>query len=336
MRTTEVLKVILENGWKLIREDSSHKILRKGGTNIPFSFHAKDLGATEVKKLAKRYQIPYEAFFAPQLIEKPKPATPVPLPESAQPTKVQRISEGPIQSGARLVFLPVKALAVDRRYQRDLKAAWVRELATRWDDRLLGILVVSERDGGFWILEGQHRVAALMTRGEQERKVPCLSFSNLSLKEEADIYLGRNAARLQTQIAMYHAKLTAEDPIAMRINRIVVETYKYTIGQSGKTNIQAIGALTTLTEWNSLAETFRILDKAWGGEDNKAEHARAVILLGIGAAIRYYGKLLDHDRLAQQLKSYDGTDLIHMAKSRYTAKAVKAPTPTSVTMVAVL
>jgi predicted RNA binding protein YcfA (HicA-like mRNA interferase family) len=333
MHTTEILKVLTDNGWRVIREDGTHKILRKGknGANVPFVFHDKDLGAIQVRKLAKRFGVRIEAFFAPQVLPKPKPM--VTLPESAQPTKPTNITTMKVQSGADLVFLPAKALAVDHRYQRAQNSPWVRELASKWDDRLLGILTVSSRDGGFWILEGQHRIAALMARGEAERKVPCLVFTRLTLKEEADIYLGRSTVRLQTMIAMFEAKVTAEDPHAMAINRIVREVYKLQIGQGGKNNVQAIGTLFRLEELGVLAQTFQVWDRAWGNKVDGTDRTRGPILLAIGVMIRYYGKLLNHDRLGDQLRPFTAPELLHMANSRYAAKTAKTSEPNYIVMV---
>jgi hypothetical protein len=334
VRTAEVLKVLTDHGWAVLREDATHRILRKNGTktNKSFYYHKKELSAVQVRQIAKNFNVKLDAFFAPRLL----PSTePVKLPESPQPGRVTKTVEGPITSGAELLFVPVKSLAVDHRYQRPLNAVWARELANNWRNELLGILTVSKRDGGFWILEGQHRVAALLSRGEGERKVPVLAFDKLTLKEEADIYLGRSTVRMQTSLALFQAKLTAEDPAAVDINRIVVELHKLKIGQSGNNSVAAIAALFELHAWGVLNSSFSIFGEAWGEKPDRGERARQPVLLALGAMVRYYGKLLDHKRLGLQLRPYTGRELIHMALSRVAAKAVRSSTPTYIVMVEV-
>jgi len=192
MKTFEVQKILEQNGWQVIREAGTHKILRRGSNKLPFAFHDRELGVTQIRKLAHRFGVDMEEFFRPAI--QPKPLV---QPKPVEVMTSTGISEGPIAGDARLVFLPVESLQVDHRYQRPLNAQWARWLAENWDDRMLGVLTVSQReDGSFWLLEGQHRSAALVSIGMAERKVPCIAFKNLSVREEADIYLGRNTACL--------------------------------------------------------------------------------------------------------------------------------------------
>lgn len=317
MKTAEVLKVLEDQGWSVIREDGTHKILKKGQVKLPFAYHERELGGPQIRKLAHRFQVDLNEFFrsAPQ----PRP-TIVDRPKPVEVITPRAITEGPIAGAARLVFLSAGSLQVDHRYQRPLNAQWARWLAENWDDRMLGVLTVSEReDGSFWLLEGQHRSAALVSLGVGDRKVACIAFKNLSLKEEADIYLGRNTAKQQTTLALYHAKLAMSDPAALEIRRVVSDVYKLQIVGSGTHTVNAIGTLFRLVEWDALSGTFVIWHAAWGDQKNPRDTLRSPILLAIGAMVRYYGKQLDADRLAAQLRPYSGAELMYMALGRTNA-----------------
>ncbi len=46
-------------------------------------------------------------------------------------------------------------------YQRPVKESVVNKLIREWDNRLLEPIVVSFRDGHFFVIDGQHRIVAL-------------------------------------------------------------------------------------------------------------------------------------------------------------------------------
>lgn len=319
MRTNDVLTLLNKHGWKVHTDSGTHKILINGKEKRAFAVHGKDMAPAMVKKVAKRFEIPIERFFAPEPTPTngSKPTQPV----ATKPEPVRVSVEGPMSGGSKLIFLPVETLEVDHRYQRPLNMTWARQLAATWDDRLMGLFTVSQRDGAYWLLEGQHRIAALGLRGEAKRKVACLAFSNLDLKEEADIYLGRNNVKLSTTLALFHAKLQADEPAAMEIDRIVTQRHGIKIGATGKNSMNAIGALNRLYNWGALSTTFSIWNAAWGDKPDAANRLRSPVILAIGAMSCYYGKLLDHTRLASQIRPYSGPELIHMAQARFAGKA---------------
>jgi predicted RNA binding protein YcfA (HicA-like mRNA interferase family) len=317
MRTNDVLAMLQRHGWKIHSDKGSHKMLVKGKEKRAFAVHGKDMSPTMVKALARRFEIPFDKFFS---FAEPVKVLPLKVVKLDDPIGKPSITTGPMTGGSKLVFLPVGTLEVDHRYQRPLNMAWARQIADKWDDRLMGILTVSERDGAFWLLEGQHRVAALGLRGEANRKVPCLAFSNLDLEEEADIYLGRNNVKLSTTLALFHAKLAAGDTAASEIFRVVTERHGIRIGATGKTSMNSIGALNRLYGWGTLSSTFSVWRAAWGDKDDAATRLRSPILLAMGAMIAYYGKLLDHTRLASQLRPFTAPELMHMAMGRFAGK----------------
>lgn len=68
----------------------------------------------------------------------------------------------------RIVLIEVEiiGLGVDPTYARDLDAAWVDEIYSNWDDDLFTAPTVGHReDGTYWIIDGQHRLAAARKRG---------------------------------------------------------------------------------------------------------------------------------------------------------------------------
>ena len=92
--------------------------------------------------------------------------------------------------------LPVGILRVDRKYQRNLDRAWVKEIADDLDPRLLGPVHVSYRDGCFWVIDGQHRKYAIeMKYNDPDQPVECIVHHGSSEKDEARLFILLNTKR---------------------------------------------------------------------------------------------------------------------------------------------
>jgi predicted RNA binding protein YcfA (HicA-like mRNA interferase family) len=321
MRTAAVLNVLEKNGWKLIRHKGGHKQLEKNGQRFTFGYHKAELGTPQIKQLAKKTETPLEEFFGGLEPEKgPRVVTKI------QEVVIKTV-EGPIARDQELRFLRADQLVVDNRYQRPLKVQWARYLLDNWQDNLLGVLTVSERDkncdfaepGSLSLLEGQHRVATLIARGEGARKVPCIVMKGLSLAQEADVYIGRNTVSVQTQLALYHAKLAALDPLATGVHRVVEETFHIKIGPRTKDDVIGFSGISTLfrlQQWGALRAALEIWDESWREGSNRQEALRSTILTAIAAVLKFYGKQIDTRYLIKKLSMTDPKQLVATANAR--------------------
>lgn len=106
-------------------------------------------------------------------------------------------------------------------YQRTfINEQRVLALAAEWSWLACGSLIVSERDGKFWVIDGQHRAIAAMRRSDIT-ELPTLVFRLTSEEEEAKAFYRVNCVRgsvsaydkLRAQVA-YHDPL-AVDSIAL-------------------------------------------------------------------------------------------------------------------------
>lgn len=119
-------------------------------------------------------------------------------------------------------------LSVDLSYQRSIDNAGSRRLIARiaagFDWRLCMPLVVSRRaDGSDVIIDGQHRWAAAMLRGDIPQ-LPCCRFTYASPEEEARMFILANRARKPiNRLDDFYAALVAGDEDAHEIRRLVTE-----------------------------------------------------------------------------------------------------------------
>src|ERR1700686_676187 len=86
-------------------------------------------------------------------------------------------------------------LKIDIAYQRSLKRARVLDMAQDWSWVACGAVVVALRQPGEWfVVDGQHRVAAALLRSDIER-IPCIAYAAEDLRQEAQGFIDTNTKR---------------------------------------------------------------------------------------------------------------------------------------------
>lgn len=85
-------------------------------------------------------------------------------------------------------------LSIPREYQRDTNSAKVLDIASKWSWFGCAVIIVAYRNETLWVVDGQHRVLAAMTRSDIGA-LPCLIFDTTSLTEEAMAFLLINSGR---------------------------------------------------------------------------------------------------------------------------------------------
>jgi hypothetical protein len=125
--------------------------------------------------------------------------------------------------------VPVTRLSVDPTYQRATDSEASRRIilgmVKQWNWTLCQPLVVARRtDGSLWVLDGQHRLAGAIERGDIPY-VPCVISSSLDHTEEARTFVELNTRRQKlTQSQIFHGMLAAGDPDAKQVQLLLDET----------------------------------------------------------------------------------------------------------------
>jgi hypothetical protein len=134
----------------------------------------------------------------------------------------------PIGKMPSIEWVHTTELTVDQSYQRSIDNDGSRRLiasiAANFDWRLCAPLVVSRRpDGSKVIIDGQHRWAAAVRRGDL-LQLPCCLFTYDSPEDEARMFIVANRARKpMNRLDDFHAALAAADEDAMELQRLVTE-----------------------------------------------------------------------------------------------------------------
>ena len=209
----------------------------------------------------------------------------------------------------RLAMLPVKELKVAEigsgGYQRPIDPNWAIQLAIpfSWDD--FGRVEVSFRDGIYWVVDGQHRLAALdltdRVPADRKLEVPALIYEGMTLEDEADRYLQMNTRRKNTFSLHAWAARLVSDPKAREINEIV-EAAGYRISQGmapGKGFVSAVGRTELIYDDfgpEGLKRTLAVLSKTYGSETPVS----AALLGGVALVLNIYDGV-DEERLVEVL-----------------------------------
>ncbi len=151
-----------------------------------------------------------------------------------------------------LGWLPVAMLSVDMTYQRKIDGrrsqVAIEQIVSNFKWSCFGTALVTPKDDGWMIIDGQHRVEAARRLGI--KTVPCIVVNQAPLAEQAAIFVSTNQIRVQVNpYTLFHARLTAGDPLATEVQRLCDDAHlsipKYPIQKSSMAPGQTL-ALATL------------------------------------------------------------------------------------------
>ncbi len=126
-----------------------------------------------------------------------------------------------------------RRLKVDESYQRSIdstaSAKLILAIAEAWDWRLCVPLIVSQRPDGLFVIDGQHRQAAAVMRGDIGY-LPCSLSQYASVADEARLFVAANRRRRAiNRLDDFRAAVAAGDEEAVVIQELV-EAAGLTVG----------------------------------------------------------------------------------------------------------
>jgi hypothetical protein len=207
-----------------------------------------------------------------------------------------------------LRMLPTGRLKIDPSYQRALNEQRVRRMATGWCALLAQTIDVSERGGEWYVLDGQHRLAAARMAGVPE--LAATVYNDLTPSAEARLFVELNTLRSRPSAAdIFRAQLQAGDQTALSVLRAAAEAdvdidiNKVTGGNKPPRATRSVGALLAVHAAGGetlVRETLSSLRAAWPEERKALE---AVPIFGVASFIVTYRKhpRYEYGRIARKL-----------------------------------
>lgn len=238
---------------------------------------------------------------------------------------------GPIgTTDASLTMIPAQRFIVDHRFQRHLTSGVIGSITRQFIPAALGVVYANRRRAAeptleedlglretIILIDGQHRIEALLQLGHYDYPVPTLLFDGLRVEQEAALFRFFNSNRNRpTPLEIFKADLVANDPEAVAVAQIAAE-YGIDIN-SGNVQAKSRPALLTAIGTariiyrrggpNALREVFRLLMEAWGDRPGALS---ARFLKASYTFIRRYSGQYDETHLLESLR---GTPLIALER----------------------
>lgn len=222
------------------------------------------------------------------------------------------------------VWIPLGDLRYDPEIQRKLNRGRADAIASALDLDALGVIQVSERGDGLYVIDGQHRTEALKAFGfRPTEKVECRVHRNLSRAAEAELMRKLNKTAKLRLIDDFRIAVVAQDGEAVAITKIV-ESLGLKVDEhagdgiiAAPKSLQAVyrGDRSTPQRENPavLRTTLKTLLDAWG-----TTHAALAgeVIQGVGLVFHRYGNSLDAADLTHRLAGMPGGPTGLLGKGR--------------------
>lgn len=204
------------------------------------------------------------------------------------------------------------ALTIDDHVQRRCIPARVTRLADGLDLDGVGVITVSERaDGTLAVLDGQHRIRALMENGMGEWEVQCRIYHGLTPRDEAAIFRLLNNTRATSIYDDYKVGLVAQDREWVPIDDAVRRAGLEISDQAADGKIMCVSSLRQVYRSANngrpgdelVEDTLATALAAWGATTEAVE---GNIVAGLGIVLQTYGNELDRAVLVRKLAKFPG------------------------------
>ncbi|BAE50551.1 ParB N-terminal domain-containing protein [Paramagnetospirillum magneticum] len=191
-----------------------------------------------------------------------------------------------------LGWLPVALLSVDEAYQRkiDSRASQkaIDQIVGNFKWSCFGTALVTQKDEGWLIIDGQHRVEA--ARRLDIKTVPCIVVHQATMAEQAAIFVATNQVRVQVNpYTLFHARLAARDPLAIEVQglcdeaRLAIPKYPVQKDRMGAGQTLALATLEKIVKGGNPAARAGVIAAGHACEGRPGA-ATAVVLQAAAAA----------------------------------------------------
>jgi hypothetical protein len=247
----------------------------------------------------------------------------------------------PLDKPSKLVELHAKEFSIDLKVQRELDERRADKMADDFQPQALGLITASKRvDGHIYVLDGSHRVSAAR-KARYDGLIPTRLFEELTLEEEAQLFLTLNASRAVQAIDRFKVRVTKGEKKAVSINNVLkryglhVDWASGGSGLPSNTVISAIGAVERIYDGLDIREpgeypelvdkVIRTLHKVYGSGTAQADRATysRTVLEGMGILIATFGNRIDYERLEFALQGQTPRQIVAQTRAFRDAKVVK-------------
>src|SRR3990167_2976687 len=188
--------------------------------------------------------------------------------------------------------------------QREFRPAWANEIASNFKLEALGYPVLSLREGVFYVVDGQHRLAAARIFGFGDDALQCEVYEGLTEQDEAELFIERNASKTVEAYSKFKAAVYAQRPAELSIYGVVASlglTIAKNRGENAVGSVTALGKIRERIGVAGLSRVLRILRDAYGyrGLDGP-------VMSGLSLVLHRYDGQIDDSLMTARLASTTG------------------------------
>ena len=204
-------------------------------------------------------------------------------------------------------------------YQRNINTAFVQKIVSEFDPNKVDPVHVSYRDGKYYIIDGQHTVAALeIANGNKPVDVICIVHKGMTYTDEASYYVEQYEKKHrhtynEMTMARYEAGEKLPCELALKVKNV---GGRLPYDKSTKTGMKigAVKKVTTLYQKDSdhTILAIKCLIDAYKGRENTIP---ADIIAGTMEFLRLYDNQVLTSRLVEALSKYTPQLLTNTAKN---------------------
>lgn len=213
-------------------------------------------------------------------------------------------------------------------YQRPVNQKEVDRLIREWDERLLEPVIVSFRDGKFYVVDGQHRISAMRKmNGRNGIMVNCKVYSGLTYEQEAALCYKLDKAKKRLSLSQSTNALaeSGEDAEIMEIRQLTENCgFVWALGKSrGKTGeIVSTRALVNAYRLLGGAAFVRMMNLLWDTWEGDPRSLTAAILSGIALFVKTYDTEINDKNFVSRLSQADPDEINRRGRADFSTSSV--------------
>lgn len=212
-----------------------------------------------------------------------------------------------LQLNSKLQKVALGKMRIAQEYQRDLNPAWRDSLGADFDLDQLGYPVLSFRDSHYFVVDGQHRTAALkefLGDGWESQSIECRVYFGLSLTKEAAMFLRLNNVKSVPAFSKFNAGVVADRSPELAVKRAVEKAGLTIARYKGAGSVNAVSTLMRIFRRSNAATLTRSVNVIYNGFGDPG--LTNMVIDGMAMVCERYNGALDDQATVARLQQMRG------------------------------
>lgn len=212
-----------------------------------------------------------------------------------------------IERKSKIEFVALGKMQVSELAQREVRDYRVDALVSSFDPDRLGHPVLNFRSGRYFIMDGQHRIAAVkrwIGAGWEDSTIECQVFRGLSESDEAEMFLRLNDTLNVSAFDKFKKAVAAGRPTENAIDAAVLAQGLHISKRKTPGSVSAVSALVKVfkrSDAATLGRALRIIRDAYGDSGFDS-----FVIDGIGHLCHRYNGAIDEQSVKEKLGNARG------------------------------